>query len=53
MKDLYWRLTEHVSPHEVELVTYGWPIRNVALECTTCGMVLLDIDAPARLERKA
>ena len=38
----YAELMEHRS-HHVEIVTYG-DGEGVALECTTCGCVLLDFD---------
>jgi len=44
----YADLREHVG-HEIECVTYGdvlSPPVNVALECRTCEMVLLDFDRP-------
>jgi hypothetical protein len=30
--------------HDIELVTYGYPPVNVALECMTCGEVIGDGD---------
>lgn len=30
--------------HELECVTYGEPPENVAIECITCGEVLVDYD---------
>jgi hypothetical protein len=43
----YTELREHVG-HEIVCVAYGtMPIaHNVALECETCGCVLLDFDHP-------
>jgi len=40
-------LLSHVG-HEIECVQYGQykePAVNVALECVTCGCVLVDFDA--------
>ena len=34
---------EHVG-HEIEVVTYGHPPVNVAIECVTCYVVLTDTD---------
>ena len=42
----YLELLEHVG-HEVVCITYALPDEepvNVALECATCGVVLLDYD---------
>ena len=42
----YLELSEHVG-HEVVCITYGRPDEepvNVAIECETCGVVLLDYD---------
>jgi hypothetical protein len=36
-------LAAHVG-HEVEVATYGTPPVNVAIECMTCGTVLVDYD---------
>lgn len=36
-------LTEHVG-HTLEVVTYGNPSENVAIECLTCCEVLLSYD---------
>lgn len=36
-------LMEHVG-HHVAVVTYCDPVRNVAIECEDCGMVLLDFN---------
>lgn len=36
-------LLEHVG-HDVECVTYGNPPVSVALECLTCGCVLVDYE---------
>jgi hypothetical protein len=44
----YAELRYHIG-HEIECVGYGRPEDpapvNVALECVTCGVVLLDFDA--------
>lgn len=44
---IFTDLREHIG-HELECVRYGdeFVIRNVAIECLTCGSVLLDADAP-------
>jgi hypothetical protein len=36
-------LVEHVG-HKVEVVTYGDPPVNVAVECVDCGTVLFSFD---------
>lgn len=36
-------LLDHVG-HEFECVTYGEEPVNVALECVTCGEVMIDFD---------
>lgn len=43
----FTELLTHVG-HSIEVVTYGPPAdpANVAVECETCGTVLLDFDAP-------
>lgn len=38
-------LKNHLG-HKIERVSYGDPICNVAVECITCGEVLLDYDKP-------
>lgn len=39
-------LRVHIG-HEIECVSYGdSEVWNVAIECVTCGMVLLDFDNP-------
>jgi hypothetical protein len=40
----YGELLDHVG-HEIACVTYG-DGANVAIECETCGTVLLDADKP-------
>ncbi len=42
--NLYTQLMQHVD-HEIECVTYG-DDDNVAIECVTCGSVLLTDDKP-------
>jgi len=36
-------LSSHVG-HKIEVVYYGFPPVNVAIECHTCGEVLVDYD---------
>jgi hypothetical protein len=36
-------LIQHVG-HQIEVVTYGNPPVNVAIECVDCNTVLLDFD---------
>lgn len=36
-------LRSHVG-HKIECVCYGNPVVNVAVECETCGEVLMDFD---------
>lgn len=43
-------LITHVG-HEIVCVTYGDNL-NVAVECETCGCVLVDFDRPRRLHGK-
>jgi len=41
-------LIEHVG-HDIVLVTYSTfrgPVVNVAIECETCNLILLDFNAP-------
>ena len=56
----YAELRDHIG-HEIECVGYGGDVltaraageqpfhANVALECVTCGTVLLDFDEPKEL----
>jgi len=37
------RLMEHLG-HPIEIVKYGDPAMNVAIECVQCGAVLMDFD---------
>lgn len=39
----YDELRSHIG-HNIVCVGYGDDVANVALECETCGMVLLDFD---------
>lgn len=43
----YSELLEHVG-HEIEVATYGPSenVFNVAIECSTCGEVLMDYENP-------
>lgn len=41
----YSELRFHIG-HEIAVVGYGPGPLNVAIECETCGMVLLDFDQP-------
>lgn len=41
----YWQLKEHVG-HDIECVEYGKDAENIAVECVTCNIVMLDIDRP-------
>jgi hypothetical protein len=42
-KTIYEDILAHVG-HEVAVASYqGW---NVAIECVTCGTVLIDVDKP-------
>ena len=43
-KTLYEGITEHFG-HELEIASYAGGL-NVAIECVTCGSILLDVDAP-------
>lgn len=36
-------LTRHAG-HKLNVVTYGYPVRNVAIECETCYEVIIDFD---------
>lgn len=47
----YTELLEHVN-HEIECVAYG-DDANVAIECVTCGEVLVDYDQPATTDPEA
>ena len=43
-RTLYEGISEHLG-HELEVASYAGG-ENVAIECVTCGSVLLDVDAP-------
>lgn len=46
----YDELKFHVG-HDIECVSYGGVLNaNVAVECVTCGTVLLDFDHPDNTE---
>lgn len=48
LRNGYEELREHIG-HDIETVCYGVPgedPHNVAIECVTCGCVLLDFDHP-------
>lgn len=47
----YIELLAHVG-HEIECVTYG-DADNIAIECITCGEVLLDYNRPSSLDPAA
>ena len=42
-KRLYDGISEHIG-HDLEIVSYAG--ENVAIECTTCYTVLIDVDEP-------
>lgn len=45
-RTIFEGLKEHLS-HDVDVVSYGrGEIHNVAIECETCGEVLVDADNP-------
>jgi hypothetical protein len=47
-RECFEQLKEHIG-HKIEIVGYGnetYKIFNVAVECETCGTVLIDFDNP-------
>lgn len=42
--DLFRRLSAHFECPEIEIANYGG--QNMALECVTCGVVIIDADNP-------